>query len=298
MKVYFIPMHLTNVILIFLWRKGPMKAEVHWARESLNMSLLTSVYKHNKRGGERKKYIVCNGLIWGFLDSGHSKNKFQPIYQSFIEWVLISFKLKWQLWCDYAPYVSIGGQTLFFAAFWWQLPFCVVLCHQSVTHSRQHEFSSLPFQTGWSVMMWFCHSMLLKSLSECSTWSLFNILWNRKLMNEDTVTTTCTCQNTFWYIDRHLCMDFCKIVVGTVLLRAEIWTGLEKTWFCLSYPFVSDSEQEMCPILDFICSIKRKMDWLLGSFLALNVSNSIKLFCWSLARPYMMFTCSAGDLNH
>lgn len=40
------------------------------------------------------------------------------------------------------------------------------------------------FQVGWSVMIWFCSNIS----SECSTWSLFNILWNRKLMNEDTTT--------------------------------------------------------------------------------------------------------------
>lgn len=77
---------LKNTILIFCGEKGlPRKEKGPRAHECHNMFFLALAYNHDERKkcGQKKYIIVCNALILGFLDSGYSKIKFQPIYQSF-----------------------------------------------------------------------------------------------------------------------------------------------------------------------------------------------------------------------
>lgn len=55
----------------------------------------------------------------------------------------------------------------------------------------------------------------------------------------------------------HLCMNFCKMVVLCCQER-NFELGMRTPDSCLSSLNVSDFEQEMCSILYFICSMKKK----------------------------------------
>lgn len=59
-------------------------------------------------------------------------------------------------------------------------------------------------------------------------------------------------------------MDFCMVVTGTTLSRAELWTWLQIPDSCLSCLYVSDIKQGICT---FLYSTKKKSDLFLGSFL-------------------------------
>lgn len=125
--------------------------------------LLTLTYKHDEREMIEKCSVqYFNIILFRFQTF---QNKFQPIDQSFIEWVLISFKLKWWLHCEICPNLfQREAKTLFIAPFKWKLPFHGGPLHQPATHSRQHSVLHFTaFQVGWSVMMWLYCKGLLKS---------------------------------------------------------------------------------------------------------------------------------------
>lgn len=153
------------------------------------------------------------------------------------------------------------------------------LLHQPVTHSQQHEFFTLLHSKLDD--LWWCDSttMYCSNLSsECSTWSLFNILWNRKLMSEDTTTTS-------------RCQIFPEMVICTYIWISAWWSlalccrgqnfelDMRKPDSCLCYllylwPWTRDTL-----LLVFHIQLNRKSGRFLGSFLPPNVNKSIKLFC-------------------
>lgn len=96
----------------------------------------------------------------------------------------------------YPSMFQLEVKTLLFAAFRRKLPFHRTLLHQSVTCSKTAlVLDFIAFQVGWD--QWWYDSTAMycpNHSSECSTWSLFNILWNRKLMNKATTTTASRCQ--------------------------------------------------------------------------------------------------------
>ena len=101
-----------------------------------------------------------------------------------------------------------------------------------------------------------CTAMCCSNVSSgCSTCSLFNILCNRKLMNEGTATTSRS-QNAFWDAYRHVCMDLCKMVIVLCCQRQNFELGMRKPDFCLSH-LITPTLSKRCA-LSWISSVQLK----------------------------------------
>lgn len=146
---------------------------------------------------------------------------------------------------------SMRGQTLFIATFKWKLPFHQGLLHQPATHSKQHSILHFTaFQAGWSVMMWLT---LLQRIAQIFPLkaapgppSIFHGTENSWVKTQLPLADAKYFLRWFYV---PIYMDFHMVVTGTMLSRAEIWTGLQKPDSHLSCLYVSDIKQGICTFL-------------------------------------------------
>lgn len=192
---------------------------------------MVDLYSQLYRGKVSVRNTFCRIRLFRFWTF---QKYFQPVYQLFIEWILIFFKLKREQQCKYVLVCFM--QLLNFALCWfrWELLFPVAMFYQSVKDRTPSPLNCIP---GWMIcgdmLLLLCIAAIIPLNSASDPSSTLYGVGDSWMKMQPPVLAVATCFLQWFYVT----LNFC------VWLLNKCWRVMRKPYY-FSIFLYSIHEQE------------------------------------------------------